>query len=106
MLISSEFFYCRVKKCSYFKDVVLGEKSAAVQNYNRAAMELEGKETPAVRVTPHREPWDAREILLASVLYGKEITIKKWKKGRQLLERKAAAWMKKKKENRKQRRKQ
>lgn len=100
VLISSEFFYCRVKKCSYFKDVVLGEKSAAVQNYNRAAMELEGKETPAVRMTPHREPWDAREILLASVLYGKEITIKKWKKGRQLLERKAAAWMKKKKENR------
>ena len=99
VLISAEFFYCRIKKCPYFKDRLLGGKSAAVQVYNREAMELEGKEAPAVRIQPQKEEQDARKVLLAYAAYGKEAAVRAWKKGRKLLECRAAVWLNRQKNN-------
>lgn len=48
IIISSEFFYCRAKKCSYFNDVILKESSMRVQNYNREALGIEGKSAEPV----------------------------------------------------------
>lgn len=44
IIISSEFFYNRIKKASYFKDPVLNARSVTVQRYNNEVLELEGKE--------------------------------------------------------------
>ena len=41
VLISSEFSYYRIKKCSYFNDPVLQPMSEAVQGYNREALGIE-----------------------------------------------------------------
>lgn len=46
VLISSEFSYCRVKKCSYFNDPILGQQSDRIQRYNREALGIEGREQP------------------------------------------------------------
>lgn len=46
VLISSEFNYCRVKKCSYFNDPILGPQSDRIQRYNREALGIEGREQP------------------------------------------------------------
>ena len=46
VLISSEFSYCRVKKCSYFNDPILGPQSDRIQRYNREALGIEGREPP------------------------------------------------------------
>ena len=43
ILITAEYSYCRVKKCSYFKEPVLNAKSMQAQRYNREAAGLEGK---------------------------------------------------------------
>ena len=48
ILITAEYSYCRVKKCSYFKEPVLNAKSMQAQRYNREAAGLEGKELPEV----------------------------------------------------------
>lgn len=46
VLITADFSYCKVKKCSYFKEPLLNEKSLQVQRYNREAAGLEGEELP------------------------------------------------------------
>lgn len=57
VLISSEFNYCRVKKCSYFSDPILGPKSARIQMYNREALGIEGKEQPMpIKTAPIDNP--------------------------------------------------
>ena len=48
VLISQDFFYNRVKKCSYFKDAILGPQSIECQRYNAEALNLEGKEVQPV----------------------------------------------------------
>ena len=48
VLISQDFFYNRVKKCSYFKDAILGSQSIKCQRYNAEALNLEGKEVRPV----------------------------------------------------------
>ena len=45
IIVSAEFGYCRVKKCFYFNDAVLGELSGKVQTYNQEALGIEGKNT-------------------------------------------------------------
>lgn len=57
VLISSEFHYCRVKKCSYFNDPILGPQSDHIQRYNREALGIEGKEQPMpIKTAPIANP--------------------------------------------------
>ena len=61
ILITAEYSYCRVKKCSYFKEPVLNAKSMRAQRYNREAAGLEGKALPEVKVTlPEEEDFPER----------------------------------------------
>ena len=61
ILITAEYSYCRVKKCSYFKESVLNAKSMQAQRYNREAAGLEGKALPEVKVTlPEEEDFPER----------------------------------------------
>ena len=61
ILITAEYSYCRVKKCSYFKEPVLNAKSMQAQRYNREAAGLEGKALPEVKVTlPEEEDFPER----------------------------------------------
>ena len=41
VLISAQFSYCRVQKCSYYDDAVLQPMSMAVQHYNQEALGIE-----------------------------------------------------------------
>ena len=62
ILITAEYSYCRVKKCSYSKKPVLNAKSMQAQRYNRGGCQgLEGKALPEVKVTlPEEEDFPER----------------------------------------------
>lgn len=93
VIISAEYGYCRVKKCSYFKDAVLNPLSIRVQRYNREAMGIEGEETtwkePQEILPDDKQGW---EILTGQI---QEIIKKKWKECCDILRRKAASLGKK-----------
>lgn len=55
VLISAEFFYNRVKKCPYFRDVVLSPLSLKAQRYNREALGIEGEELPVLLVPEEKK---------------------------------------------------
>ena len=93
VLISAEFFYNRVKKCPYFRDIVLSPLSLKAQRYNREALGIEGEEFPVLTVPEEKKEGQldclrtiCREKSLELYGYIKEKMInggyKKWKKTR------------------------
>lgn len=78
VLISSEFSYCRVKKCSYFNDPVLQPLSMAVQRYNQEALGIE-EHNPGLEIMPKTiEIQDTEDIFICLAGYLADRLKKQW----------------------------